>query len=93
MLDWLRSTPRRIFVLVPIWGILFELAVRRGALAFLWGVVFLVWGYLQYRLAGVYRICNGGGGPGLGGPLSASSPMGRTAMCAIRCISVTSPSS
>jgi hypothetical protein len=63
---WLRSTPGRTFVFYPICVILFELAVRRGTLAFhLWGVIFLLWGYLQYRIAGTYRIRHGGGGPGL----------------------------
>ncbi len=50
----------------PVCVILFELAVHQGALAFHpWGVLLLVWGFLQYRLAGVYRIRHGGGGPGL----------------------------
>ena len=63
---WLRSTPRRTFILYPIGVVLFEVAVRRGAPVFhLWGVAFLVWGYSQYRLVGRYRIRHGGGGPGL----------------------------
>jgi len=68
-LGWLQSTPRRTFVLYPICVILFELVVRRGTIAFhLWGAIFVVWGYLQYRFAGAYRIHHGGGGPGLDVP-------------------------
>lgn len=30
-----------------------------------WGAPFLAWGYLQYKLIGIYRIGRGGGGPGM----------------------------
>ena len=33
-----------------------------------WFVPLLVWGYLQYRLVGKYRIRRGGGGPGMETP-------------------------
>lgn len=63
---WLKSTPKRTFILFPVLVILFELAVRRGHLAFRpWGLIFLAWGYAQYRLSGLYRIRHGGGGPGI----------------------------
>jgi protein-S-isoprenylcysteine O-methyltransferase Ste14 len=63
---WFKSTPKRTFILLPVLVIAFELAARRGHLAFRpWGVIFLVWGYAQYRLSGLYRIRNGGGGPGI----------------------------
>jgi protein-S-isoprenylcysteine O-methyltransferase Ste14 len=63
------STPGRTFFLYPICVIAFELAVRRGDLIIVpWGVVLLLWGYLQYRWAGDYRVRRGGGGPGLAVP-------------------------
>ena len=30
-----------------------------------WGLPFLAWGYLQYRLVGRYRLGQAGGGPGM----------------------------
>jgi protein-S-isoprenylcysteine O-methyltransferase Ste14 len=46
--------------------IAFELVVRRGNLVIVpWGALLLVWGYLQYRLTGYYRVGRGGGGPGI----------------------------
>jgi protein-S-isoprenylcysteine O-methyltransferase Ste14 len=66
---WIASTPNRTFVLYPALLLLFELAIRRGDLAFnLWGAPLLVWGYLQYRLTGHYRRHLGGGGPGTAEP-------------------------
>jgi protein-S-isoprenylcysteine O-methyltransferase Ste14 len=75
---WLKSTSKRTFVLYPMAVILIELAVRRGALAFNpFGLPLLAWGYLEYRLAGVYRTRRGGGGPGIEVPpdrIVASGP-------------------
>ena len=66
---WLKSTSRRTFVLYPVCILAFEFLVRRGDLVFVpWGLPFLVWGYLQYRLSGQYRTRMGGGGPGLSNP-------------------------
>ena len=66
---WLKSTSRRTFVLYPVCILVFEFLVRRGDLAIVpWGLPFLVWGYLQYRLGGQYRTRMGGGGPGLSNP-------------------------
>jgi protein-S-isoprenylcysteine O-methyltransferase Ste14 len=66
---WLKSTSRRTFVLYPVCIIAIELVVRGGDLVFVpWGLPFLVWGYLQYRLGGQYRTRMGGGGPGLSNP-------------------------
>ena len=60
------STPARTFVLYPLGVIAFELIVRRGNLVIVpWGALLLVWGYLQYRLTGHYRVGRGGGGPGI----------------------------
>ena len=60
------STPARTFVLYPLGVIAFELVVRRGNLVIVpWGALLLVWGYLQYRLTGHFRVGRGGGGPGI----------------------------
>ena len=46
--------------------IAFELGLHRRGIAFHpTGAILLLWGYLQYRLVGLYRIRRGGGGPGL----------------------------
>jgi protein-S-isoprenylcysteine O-methyltransferase Ste14 len=63
---WFKSTSKRTFVVYPVAVIAFELELRRGALSFHpAGAILLLWGYLQYRLVGMYRVRNGGGGPGL----------------------------
>lgn len=63
---WLKSTSRRTFFVYPVLIVAFELAIRRGELPLVWwGVPFLLWGYLQYRLSGNYRTGYGGGGPGI----------------------------
>ena len=67
MKRWLRKSPVQTFLLLPLATIAWELAVF-GALRF--EPLFLplmLWGYLQYRLCGRYRIALGGGGPGLSG--------------------------
>ena len=75
---WLQSTPKRTFVIYPMVVIVVALVANRGALPLrVWGILILLWGYLQYRLAGAYRIRHGGGGPGLGVPpeqIVASGP-------------------
>ncbi len=68
---WLRSTPRRTFVLYPACIVAIELVIHRGSLVLVpWGIPLLPWGYLQYRLSGQYRTTHGGGGPGLEVPPS-----------------------
>ena len=66
---FLRRTPLRTFILYPIVTIAFELAWHGGSLelkpAFL---LLMLWGYLQYRLCGVYRRKRDGGGPGIDTP-------------------------
>jgi protein-S-isoprenylcysteine O-methyltransferase Ste14 len=67
---WLRrrlqSTPVRTFAIYPVVVIAFELIRQGGTLKVVpWGVPLLIWGYLQYRVAGSYRVRHGGGGPGL----------------------------
>lgn len=69
VLRWVKSTPNRTFVLFPLLVLGFEM-VRRGGLPPVrpWGTIFLLWGYLQYRLVGRDRRARGGGGPGIGTP-------------------------
>jgi len=65
----LKRTPLRTFVVYPLITLGWELSLNRGSLrvepVFL---PLLLWGYLQYRLCGLYRIKRGGGGPGLETP-------------------------
>jgi protein-S-isoprenylcysteine O-methyltransferase Ste14 len=70
---WLRrrlqSTPVRTFAIYPLVVIAFEMVRQGGTLNVVaWGVLLLIWGYLQYRIAGSYRVRLGGGGPGLDVP-------------------------
>jgi protein-S-isoprenylcysteine O-methyltransferase Ste14 len=65
-LHWFGRTPVQTFILCPLAVVAFELVWRGGEFIFVpGGVPFLVWGYLQYRLVGRYRLRLGGGGPGM----------------------------
>ena len=55
----------RTFVVVPIAVLLFEFFVKEKMAFEPWFAPLLVWGYLQYKLVGRYRIGRGGGGPGM----------------------------
>ncbi len=59
----LRSTSTRTFAAIPA-VVLAEQALSRRPLHLTWAPV-LAWGYLQYRLAGSYRITRAGGPPGM----------------------------
>jgi Phospholipid methyltransferase len=62
-------TPVRTFVIYPILTFVWELIISRGSVTpNLWYLPLMIWGYLQYRLCGLYRIKHGGGGPGLETP-------------------------
>ena len=62
-------TPVRTFVVYPVVCLLLELAINRNQFqANLWFAPMMIWGYLQYRLCGRYRVKHGGGGPGLETP-------------------------
>ena len=66
---FLSRTPIRTFIVYPLLALLWELLLHGGNFALnLWFSPLLVWGYLQYRLCGRYRIKHGGGGPGLETP-------------------------
>jgi protein-S-isoprenylcysteine O-methyltransferase Ste14 len=81
-LRWFGRTPVQTFVLSPLAVIGFELAWRGGEFIFVpWGAPLLIWGYLQYRLVGRYRLRLGGGGPGMAAPpqrIVAQGPYGYT---------------
>lgn len=69
---WFGSTSNRSFIIYPVAVAAFELGLHRGTFVFRpWGALFLLWGYLQYRLAGNYRTRTGGGGPGIKVPPDA----------------------
>ena len=75
-------TPVRTFLLYPLLVIVWELIWHKGTFdikpLFL---PLMLWGYLQYRLCGLYRIKHGGGGPGLETPperLVATGPYAYT---------------
>jgi protein-S-isoprenylcysteine O-methyltransferase Ste14 len=62
-------TPVRTFVVYPTVALLWELSVQRWQFQpNFWFVPLMIWGYLQYRLCGRYRVMRGGGGPGLETP-------------------------
>jgi protein-S-isoprenylcysteine O-methyltransferase Ste14 len=66
---FLSRTPIRTFVVYPAVALVWELAIERSEFqANLWFIPLMIWGYLQYRLCGRYRIRVGGGGPGLETP-------------------------
>jgi len=64
---WLRKSPVQTFLLLPLIVIAWELATRGALRLQSWFALVMLWGYLQYRLCGRYRIRLGGGGPGLSG--------------------------
>lgn len=68
-LRWLGRTPVQTFILCPLAVAVFELVRQGGEVAFVpWGLLLMLWGYLQYRLVGRYRLRQGGGGPGMAAP-------------------------
>ena len=69
MLRRLQSTSNRTFIVWPIVLVAAEALIQQGIPAIhWWGVPFLAWGYLQYKLVGRYRTREGGGGPGMSRP-------------------------
>jgi protein-S-isoprenylcysteine O-methyltransferase Ste14 len=64
-----KGSSTRTFILYPVVIVICELIIRRGRLQP--DTIFIsvmIWGYLQYRLTGLYRIRHGGGGPGMETP-------------------------
>ena len=66
---WLGRTPTQTFVLCPLAVAAVELALHDGRPTLVpWGGLLLLWGYLQFRLVGRYRLPRAGGGPGIETP-------------------------
>jgi len=58
-------TPVRTFLVYPLVTLIWELITHAGRIETnLWFLPLMVWGFLQYRLCGKYRMTRGGGGPG-----------------------------
>ena len=76
------GTSFRTFVLSPLLVVAFELWLNHGRLRLEpWALPLLAWGYLQYRLAGRYRLRLGGGGPGMDNPPERLVTSGPFAHC------------
>jgi hypothetical protein len=66
---FIRSTSNRTFFIYPLLVLAWELLLQGGDLRWdLRPTPLLFWGYLQYKLCGVYRTRRGGGGPGFDNP-------------------------
>ena len=62
-------TPVRTFIVYPVVVLLWEVGSNWNQFEpNLWFAPLMIWGYLQYRLCGRYRVRRGGGGPGLETP-------------------------
>jgi protein-S-isoprenylcysteine O-methyltransferase Ste14 len=58
-------TPVRTFLLYPLATLLWEWIIHSGTIEInFWFLPLMIWGFLQYRLCGKYRMSRGGGGPG-----------------------------
>ena len=66
IIRFLRKSPVQTFLLLPLATIAWEAAFGPVYVTPIY-VLVMIWGYLQYRLCGMYRIRLGGGGPGLSG--------------------------
>lgn len=63
---WFWRTPVQTFVICPLAVVAFEAALQRGWPAIVWwGAPLMLWGYLQYRLVGNYRLPKAGGTSGM----------------------------
>lgn len=66
---WLKGTSNRTFVFWPIMLLSLELLLKGGWPSLqLWALPLLAWGYGQYKLVGMLRNRDGGGGPGMSNP-------------------------
>ena len=69
LMRFISRTPVRTFIVYPIIALIWQYATNRGEVLFhLLFLPLMIWGYLQYRLCGLYRLKHGGGGPGLETP-------------------------
>lgn len=77
-----RSTSFRTFVVYPLLVAAWEWLLNGGRLSLQpWYLPLMVWGYLQYRLIGNYRMRRGGGGPGMSTPPERLVTSGPYAWC------------
>lgn len=66
MPTWLSRTPVHTFILIPIIVGGAEAMLHNGSPAFVpWGLPFMIWGFLQYKLVGLYRHPIAGGSHGM----------------------------
>lgn len=66
LLRWMQRTPVHSFFFAPLLVVAFELALHEGHLTVVpWGIPLLLWGYLQYRFVGNYRLPRAGGTAGM----------------------------
>ena len=78
----LSGTSFRTFVVYPLVVVTLELWLNHGRLRLEpWALPLLAWGYLQYHLAGRYRLRLGGGGPGMDNPPESLVTSGPFALC------------
>jgi len=64
----LKKTPLRTFVFYPAVVLMWESLTKENLVLNPYFTPLMIWGYLEYRLVGRYRIKHGGGGPGLENP-------------------------
>ena len=77
-----RSTSFRNFVFIPLVVVGWEWLWNDGRIPLdPWFLPLLLWGYLQYRVVGRYRIRLGGGGPGMDTPPERLVTSGPFAWC------------
>ncbi len=82
IIERLKSTSFRTFILYPLVIVSWELLLNEGRLRLEpWFLPLLAWGYLQYWLIGKYRIRHGGGGPGMDTPPERLVTTGPFAYC------------
>ena len=78
----LHGTSFRTFILYPVIVVGWEWFLNDGRLRLEpWFLPVMAWGYLQYRLIGMYRIRLGGGGPGMDTPPERLVTTGPFAWC------------
>lgn len=66
---WFGSTSNRTFIVWPAVLFAAEALLQQGMPRIQWWALPLAaWGYLQYKLVGIYRTREGGGGPGISRP-------------------------
>jgi protein-S-isoprenylcysteine O-methyltransferase Ste14 len=66
IIRFLTRTPVQTFLLCPLTVMAFEWAWQAGRPWFVWwGLPLMLWGFMQYKLVGGWRMPRAGGGPGM----------------------------